>query len=200
MVRDCGHSQHPRDVPCDLLIKKYSDLIFKAAKKAGFVRGVSINGMEMEDAIQVGRIALWQAAQSFNPDLMGEKLTHPFVVYAYTKIWQEIGNEKNRCQWMKGDKVNRVQIEHYGLEFWSFASDIDVEKEVSGIRDCERVSRAISKMRANHRNLFQAVMINDDGRTRNSSGGVYARMLGINPSGISDIRVRVRKKLRKELN
>ena len=104
---------HPSEIPFDLLLKCYTPLIWKAARKMGFFAENPSNqpeGMELSDAYQAGSIGLWQASMSFNPDLVEKSLKYddPFLPYAFVKIWQEISNEKRRCQWMLGSRRRRI--------------------------------------------------------------------------------------------
>ncbi len=205
MVRDCGDNLHPRDVPPDLLINRYTPLIAKAARKMGFdLEGAYHEGMEMDDAMQAGRIALWQAAQSFEPGRMDKKFRDPFLVYAYKKIWQEISNEKRRCQWMTSSHTTAHRARHKAYrwessEFWELTTELDVWEQIDNQEWLDRIDASIKRMNAQRRNIFQGVM-RHDGFGNKSNGGNHCETWDVSSSRLSQVRVDIRKKLKAELN
>lgn len=60
-----------------------------------------------EDLVQIGRIALWKAAQSFEPEKGGKFSTH-----AGKAIWNEFTNAKRKARYQKRTLDEGTEVIH----------------------------------------------------------------------------------------
>jgi len=188
-----------RPVFDDRLLAKYERLIHHVIHKIGFVYFGERHGMTTEDALQAGRVGLWQATIDFDPERASPRARNPFAYFAIKKIHDEIFNEFRRCQWTKWSKGHGtpdfVEID----ENYLGAAKNDVEREVAALEEWQRVERTVRTLKPAYRQIFQGVMIHD-GHGKAGPGGAFQRNVGLTHQTISDKRRRIRKRIKERLH
>jgi len=216
MVRVNVSHPDPTDADVGRLIEQYKPLVMFVAKSLGFcqIRHYH-NGLELEDAMQLGYIALWKASKTFDPSKASSEGT-AFAAYAATKIRHEIFNEVRRCRWFRGPRDVNGEIWQLlsPRESDTWTSDDDYamgwksrrklmeshltpeclaeEQELMGMIDA-----SIERMDLKRRNIYQGIMRHDDAESKAKKGQDY---YGLSPSRVSQLRMDIRKKLREALH
>lgn len=179
-------------------ILRLEPLIKKAAYKIGFYRENHYHeGMELEDAMQAGRIGAWQAIMKFDPNL-GASLE----AYVYTKARNHILDEMRLCQWSRGSRQHRMIIEHN--DQWEIEQNIrrdealpeDPTFDIAANEEwCDKIDAAASQMDWKRRNVYWGVMKKDDAWSQARQGEGVTEALDICESRVSQYRKDIRKKL-----
>ena len=203
MVRSGVPDPNSSDVHASRLIEQYTPLIYRVIRSFGFWDDdASHEGMEPADAFQVGCLALWQASLEFDQNQIDRKFKHPFLIYAQTRIRQEIGTEMRRYRWF-GRRHTRM------IEGWSFQdfeeqgredyeSD-DIVANAESMELAEKIDESIARMDAKRRNIYQSVM-RHDGVGKNGEGKRYCERENISQTWLSVMRSDIRDKLKEALH
>lgn len=194
MVGSTVSDSHTANVHACRLIEKYTPLIYKVVRSMGF-GGPTFQpeGLTIDDAVQAGRVGLWQASQSFDSELAADE-GDPFVAYASIRIRHEVLNELRRCRWFTGPRDVRACLT--GLDKAVPPIDDSVGAMINQ-EWLDKIDASVERMDLKRRNIFQGIMRHDDGFSKAKKGMDYR---GLSASRISQLRLDIRQKLKEALH